>query len=185
FGPIEPVQGCKWKGSGQLNASWEDVVATPIVINLTDDNADGLTDDKDFPEIAFLTYNYPNGCCNVPAVLRIVDGRCNDDQSMTTLASLNSPELTNDAGIAAGDLDGDGVPELALIHQGGPSGDDPGGRLSLFPLPGDGGLGEPVVVEVGVGLQSMASLDVNADGVPDFAIADSGANKLHIVLSDP
>ncbi len=123
FGPIEPTQGCKWKGAGLPNSGWEDVVATPIVINLTDDNGDGLTNDDDNPEIAFLTYNFPNGCCNAPAVLRIVDGQCNDDQTMTTLASISSPQLTNDAGIAAGDLDGDGVPELvAITRNGSPQG---------------------------------------------------------------
>ncbi|MCA9715301.1 MAG: VCBS repeat-containing protein [Myxococcales bacterium] len=123
FGPIEPTQGCKWKGVGQLNATWEDVVATPIVINLTDDNGDGLTNDEDSPEIAFLTYYFPNGCCNVAAVLRVVDGQCNDDKTMTTLASLADPQLTNDSGIAAGDLDGDGVPELvAITRVGNPQG---------------------------------------------------------------
>ncbi|MCB9568532.1 MAG: VCBS repeat-containing protein [Myxococcales bacterium] len=119
--------------------------------------------------------------CNSPGAFALQIGDGDGGFGVASLAML--PRGPNDG--LARDLDGDGVPELALIHQGGPYGDDPGGRLSLFPLPGDGGLGEPVVVEVGVGLQSMASLDVNADGVPDFAIADSGANKLHIVLSDP
>ncbi|MCA9691452.1 MAG: VCBS repeat-containing protein [Myxococcales bacterium] len=176
FGPIEPVQGCKWKGSGQLNASWEDVVATPIVINLTDDNADGQTDDKDFPEIAFLTYNYPNGCCNVPAVLRIVDGRCNDDQSMTTLASLNSPELTNDAGIAAGDLDGDGVPELVAITRSG----QPQGTVAFKRVSDDGTQWEVLwhnteyptwnVHTRGGPVISIADLD--ADGQPEVIIGN-------------
>jgi len=112
FDAIEPTQGCKWKSAGQVNASHKDVVATPIVINLTDDNNDGLTNDDDIPEIAFLTYNVGVSCCNTPATLRIVSGECNDDQTMNTLASISSPVLTNDSGLAAGDLDGDGIPEI-------------------------------------------------------------------------
>jgi hypothetical protein len=117
FGPFSPSQGCRWTTAGlQANPARVDVVATPIVINLSDDNGDGETNDLDTPEIAFLTYDFSGaGCCNVDATLRVVSGECNDDKSMKTLASISSPTLTNDAGIAAGDLDGDGVPELVAI----------------------------------------------------------------------
>ncbi len=121
FGDFEPVQGCRWTPAG-LNdfTSRRDVVATPIVINLSDDNKDGATDDLDTPDIAFLTYDLNgNGCCNVDATIRVVSGECNEDKTMTTLASLSAPALTNDAGIAAGDLDGDGVPELLAIGKFG------------------------------------------------------------------
>ncbi len=120
FGPFAPVQGCRWTPAGLTeNPGHKDVVATPIVINLSDDNQDGKTNDLDTPDIAFLTYDLSKGCCNANATLRIVSGKCNDDKTMTTLASISSPVITNDAGIAAGDLDGDGVPELLAIGKFG------------------------------------------------------------------
>jgi hypothetical protein len=56
-----------------------------------------------------------DGCCNVPGTLRIVDGRCQSDGSMRLIASIDQPALDNSGGLALGDLDGDGVPEIVAI----------------------------------------------------------------------
>ena len=116
-GDFEPTQGCRWTiGDLTTNTGRVDVVATPIVINLTDDNGDGLTDENDIPEIVFMTYNrVDHGCCNQRGTIRIVSGQCNADGTMNTLASINSPNMTNDVGIAAGDLNGDGVAEIVAV----------------------------------------------------------------------
>lgn len=121
FGQFMPFQACQWTPAGlMVTPTRKDVVATPIVLNLSDDNGDGVTDDLDTPDIAFMSYDFTgNGCCNVPGTLRVVSGQCNDDKSMVTLASLNMPTLTNDVGIAGGDLDGDGVPELVAVTNNG------------------------------------------------------------------
>lgn len=115
FGALKPVQACRWTSAGLPDPTRRDIVATPVVLNLTDDNGDGLTNDDDTPDIAFLTYDFAGGCCNVAATLRVVSGECEDDKTMTTLASIKAPVLNNDSGVAAGDLDGDGVPELVAI----------------------------------------------------------------------
>jgi hypothetical protein len=119
-GEFAPTLACRWTAAGIVeDTSRDDVVATPIVINLTDDDGDGLTNENDIPEIVFLTYNLGEGCCDRPSTIRIVSGECNDDGTMTTLASLNEPQLTNDSGLAAADLNGDGVAEIvAIVHNG-------------------------------------------------------------------
>ena len=119
-GEFEPSLACRWTNAGvEEDSSRGDVVATPIVINLTDDDGDGVTDENDIPEIVFLTYNLGAGCCNRPSTIRIVSGECNDDGSMTTIASLSEPAVTNDSGLAAADLNGDGVAEIvAITHNG-------------------------------------------------------------------
>jgi hypothetical protein len=138
-GTFEPVIGCRWTSAGLPFPDRQDVVATPIVLNLTDDNGDGVTDRNDIPDIAFLTYNFSQGCCNELATLRIVSGQCGPDGSMRTIASISDPPLTNDSGIAAADLNGDGVPELvAITRVGGNGADRPQGTIAFIRTAPDG-----------------------------------------------
>jgi hypothetical protein len=139
-GVFEPVVACAWTSAGLVDPNRADVVAAPVVVNLTDDNGDGLTNREDTPDIAFLSYNFTgDGCCNVAATLRIVSGECNPDGTMRTLASIREPVLTNDTGIAAADLDGDGVPELVAIGRSdGGAGDKPGGTVAFRRTSADG-----------------------------------------------
>ncbi|MCA9564165.1 MAG: putative metal-binding motif-containing protein, partial [Myxococcales bacterium] len=126
-GDFDPRLACRWTTAGlAVDPNRNDVVMTPVVLNLSDDNFDGKTDRNDTPDIAFLTYDYEgDGCCNTAATLRIVSGRCNDDAtesspaSMVTLASINSPALNNDTGLAAGDLSGNNVPEIVAVQRDG------------------------------------------------------------------
>ncbi|MEM6290893.1 MAG: VCBS repeat-containing protein [Myxococcota bacterium] len=119
-GEFEPEIGGQWTDADTtVDTNRDDVVATPVVLNLTDDNDDGFTDNDDIPDIAFLTYDrQADGCCNRRATLRIVSGQPEADGSMLELGTINEDlltdgyRLTNDAGIVAADLDGDGVPEL-------------------------------------------------------------------------
>jgi len=121
-GDFSPQLGCRWTPEGlTVTPERDDVVATPIVINLTDDNGDDRTDTDDIPDIAFLTYDLEGaGCCNQNATLRIVEGACKPDGTMRTLASLDYPPADNSSGLAAGDLDGDGVPEIIAVGMYGP-----------------------------------------------------------------
>ncbi len=122
-GEFEPEIGGHWTDAdASVDPLRNDVVATPIVLNLTDDNADALTNNDDTPDIAFLSYDRQgDGCCNRRATLRIVSGQPEPDGSMLELGAINESllgngyRLTNDAGIAGADLDGDGVPELVAL----------------------------------------------------------------------
>jgi len=131
-GEFEPRLGCRWTSAGLPNPGRDDVVATPVVINLTDDNGDGAVDQQDIPEIAFLTYDLDESCCNEEATLRVVNGQCNDDGTMNTLASISTPLMTNDTGIAAGDIIGDdGVPEIVVVGFYGSSNTRPQGTIAF------------------------------------------------------
>jgi hypothetical protein len=110
-------------------ARMSEVVMTPAVANLTDDNGDGVTDMLDTPDIVFASFNYnADGCCTRRAVVRIVSGGCNSDGTMSTHATLkglaSDDWIGNSTGIALGNLHPDHmtserVPEIVATFKNG------------------------------------------------------------------
>ncbi|MBN8609285.1 MAG: hypothetical protein J0L92_01785 [Deltaproteobacteria bacterium] len=104
-GDFAPAVACRWAPPAGSRPTSDDVVMTPAVANLTDDNADGETNTLDVPDIALVSFDRPtDGCCTPRGTLRIIDGRCNDDGTMTTIASIDTPFLDNSTGLAIGNL---------------------------------------------------------------------------------
>lgn len=107
------------------------VVMTPVVANLDDDNGDGLVNERDFPEIIFLTFCNSDVANN--GVLRAIHGGGpNKGQNyFATLGNTTWHEgdalpnyvcangtLNSTSALAVGDLDGDGLPEIVGISEG-------------------------------------------------------------------
>ncbi len=90
------------------------VMMSPIVVQMDDDNCDNIIDEKDIPEIAFLTFDGPdyNNGTNTSSTLHtvsIVNGVLVEKLSeKITGPSADSPGRS----IAGGDLDNDGYKEL-------------------------------------------------------------------------
>lgn len=113
-GEFSPTVDCNWSpNDGDPYPGRDKLESTPMVANVTDDNGDGKTDTDDIPELIFLSH--PQWCCNQPSTIRIVSGECNDDGSMTTLGSILEPVSESSGGLAVGDLNDDGVPEIVAI----------------------------------------------------------------------
>ncbi|MFO0659141.1 MAG: VCBS repeat-containing protein [Polyangiaceae bacterium] len=139
FTDVPPTIEIQWGGSSIANpnavgspfAKSAQVVMTPVVANLDDDNGDGLINERDFPEIIFLTFcnqtisadgvmravhgGGPNKGKDFFAVLGTTTWHEGDDPNVAyvcTDATLNST-----AAIAVGDLDNDGVPEIVAITE--------------------------------------------------------------------
>jgi hypothetical protein len=105
------------------------VVMTPVVANLDDDNGDGRIDERDYPEIVFLSFC--GSSYTVDGVLRAVHGggparggdffaTCGSavwhegDALPVNCGCTGGGDLNSTAGIAVGDIDGDGVPEIVV-----------------------------------------------------------------------
>jgi hypothetical protein len=96
--------------------------------------------------------------------------------------------LSYDAGfspfsVAAADLNGDGIPDLAIANGGGSSSSDQG-SVSILLGNGDGTFRAavnyaadrtPIAVVVG---------DFNRDGIPDLAVANSSSNNVSVLLGN-
>ena len=82
-----------------------DVCATPLVVQLTDDDGDGRVDQSDVPDVVF--FHRAAAVCSLTAV----DGGRGDVHFTVDDRPLKATEL------AAGDLDGDGVVEIIATDQ--------------------------------------------------------------------
>jgi len=190
-GQFEPTIGCRWTPPvAPMGASAEEieiaamseVVMTPAVANLTDDNGDGATDVLDTPDIVFASFDYAvDGCCTRRGVLRIVSGACNGDGTMTTHATLrgitSDDWIGNSTGIALGNLHPDDitderVPEIVATFKNG-------GTVAWRRTVDDGSAWEvmwqnddlPTKQHTRGGAQPSIA-DLNADGRPEIIIGN-------------
>jgi hypothetical protein len=163
-------------------AGMSEVVMTPAVANLTDDNGDGVTDVLDTPDIVFVSFNYAaDGCCTRRGVLRIVSGACKSDGMMTTHATLKGFDsgdwIGNSTGIALGNLHPDHmiderVPEIIATFKNG-------GTIAWRRTADDGSAWEvmwqndslPTRQHTRGGAQPSIA-DLNADGRPEVIVGN-------------
>ena len=91
--------------------SEDDIMMAPAAGNLTDDNGDGVIDDNDIPDIVVTIFQYGWTSYGNLVVLSGDDGH--------TIMRLTSYQLLTGAGVAIGDVDGDGVPDITACRFGG------------------------------------------------------------------
>ena len=108
-----PTMECRWDSPHEYS-NYNDVVMAPVVANVTDDNNDGIIDTDDVPDVLFTSYRYEqDGCCGRAGVLRVVSGRCSADAThLSEHFHIAGPFLDNSGGLAVGDIDADGLPDI-------------------------------------------------------------------------
>ena len=140
FSNVLPTQEISWGGTdADTNATGSpyeqssQVVQSPIVANLDDDNGDGLINDLDFPEIIFSSFCGSTYTTN--GVLRAIHGggatkggdffaSCgagttwHEGDALPATCSCGDAILDPTSSLAVGDLDADGVPEIVAITEG-------------------------------------------------------------------
>ena len=156
-GMFTPV--VEWeKGSWETEPALRHIISTPIVVSLTDDNADGLIDAEDDPDIVVATWGGNAGYNNAGAV-RAMHGK--DGADIFTIPS--SENLFGSTGLAAGDIDGDGMVEIVAHARDG--------SVKAYEHTGEFKWQSPALDNPGFpegGYPAIADLD--ADGTPEVIL---------------
>lgn len=163
-----------------------DVMMAPIVIQLDDDNCDGKVNQNDIPEIVFSTFTggayFKQGTLHA---ISIVGGQVVDKWTKPNVVQPG-------AGLAAADLDGDGVPEIVGCNNPGPNGNACCDALAqntgavAFKADGSPFWSQLDTTQVHCGYESPVIGDLDQDGNPEVVIGwtildgKTGAVKLNL-----
>ncbi len=179
--PIVCLPKCEWVPPTsdfdvQLKYSWggmplvSDVMMSPIVVQLDDDNCDGKVTQDDIPEIAFSTFAggayYKQGTLHV---ISVVGGQVVEKWSQSNMTQPGG-------GLAAGDVDGDGVAEIIACMNPGPNGasccDETAYNTGVIAFKADGTQlwTQTDTTKVHCGAESPAIGDVDQDGTPEVLV---------------
>jgi hypothetical protein len=126
--------------------------SAPIVVQLSDDNNDGLINDDDMPDVVYIAYSGGNG------VLRAISG-----DGSKELINVNSVGLDRNKAIAGADIDGDGITELIASTT----------ARKIIAFEHDGTVkweSAALTPHVGVYEVAPAISDMNGDGVPEIVV---------------
>ena len=114
---FNPFEEGGWYGGGSLPDK-DQVMSTPVVVNLNDDNGDGQVNAEDIPDIVFNSFSVSGDPPILGAgVLRAVSGGSYSELWTVDPAVVSTAPA---ASAAAGDIDGDGLVEIVTLrYQGG------------------------------------------------------------------
>ncbi|MFO0547433.1 MAG: VCBS repeat-containing protein [Polyangiaceae bacterium] len=182
--PITCLPSCEYKPPTQdftptLKFAWggdvvlpstTDVMMTPIVTQLDDDDCNGKVDGNDIPEIVFSTFSggayFKMGTLHA---ISIVDGAVVDK---LTIPDSVQPGSTP----ASADIDGDGVPEIVACMNPGPNGasccDALAQNTGVVAFRADGSVlwTQPDNTKVHCGYESPVIANVDADPDPEIIV---------------
>jgi hypothetical protein len=155
-GAFQPVLEWQWTGSQVLPTSRQ-VMMTPAVIDV---NADGV------PDVVFSTYtdfsDYSKPKYEVDSHLRAISG--DDGHDLWTVTDAHY-DVEGSGSVAAGDIDGDGLPEIVVPAE-------EGDELLAFENDGTFKWRSPKILEGRIDWGGASLADLDADGVPEIVIGN-------------
>lgn len=147
-GAFNPVVEWQWT-TNDVFPGYDDIMSTPAVGNLTDDNGDGRIDDDDVPDVVFTTF--AGGAYTSAGTLNVISG---DGSGLWWSVDAPGGYPVHASGSpAVGDLDHDGLPEVCTA----------GATVGVICVNADGSFRWAAGPEIyGYGSPSLSDMD--ADG---------------------
>ncbi|MEO8796650.1 MAG: FG-GAP-like repeat-containing protein [Polyangiaceae bacterium] len=148
--PFDPILKYSWGGAATPNTA-SDVMMTPIVVELDDDNCDGKIDQRDIPEIVFTSF--ASGAYTSSGTLHaisVVGGAVVDKWSVPAGATASTQ-------LAGGNIDGKPGNEIVACNNG-----------NVVAYHGDGTPMWTTATAVGCFMPAIADLD--QDGKPEVIV---------------
>lgn len=109
WGLFEPTVEWQWS-SNPDQPGFHQIMSTPMVANLTDDNGDGQIDDQDVPDIIFTTFS--GSAYTSPGALTAISGDGSGQHWSVTSVAGYRPYSSSAPAIA--DIDADGSPDVCV-----------------------------------------------------------------------
>jgi hypothetical protein len=167
LGVFDPVTEWSWTGDAEVEASHDQVMASPAVASLTDDDDDGDVDRDDIPEIVFHSFA-DDGTYWRDGVLRAVRG---SDGARVWPTAAPSYRTNAGAGIAIAELDATSPgPEIITCSEAvGGTGPTDGEAGDLLVIAADGAVIRRFG-SVDCGYSAPVVGDMDGDGTPEIAV---------------
>ncbi len=162
--PFEMSQKWQWNSSDFM-PEYNQVMSTPVVAQLNDDNGDGIIDNKDVADVVIVTFNksYSEG---IVRALSGIDGTELWDYSQGAIKA----DATYSPAIA--DFDGDGVVEIVVASRWG--GDNGNGAISV--IDSNGAIKKQITKVNTDNFKLVGNIDVadiNNDGSLEFTLGNA------------
>jgi Flp pilus assembly secretin CpaC len=153
---------------------------SPVFVASGDFNADGAVD-------LAVANNGPSTTNNSGDSVTILLGQKNTSGTPTGAfapgAQRDFPAGKAPTGIAVGDFNIDGLPDLIVTDGVDSTGDSGDNAVSALLGAGDGTFSSNVELSVGTNPQSITAADFNGDGKLDVATANNGSNNVSVILN--
>jgi hypothetical protein len=108
-GTFTPEVEWVWR-ENSVHPGYDDIMATPAIGQLNDDNADGAINNLDIPDIVFTTFE--GGQYSSAGALVAISG--DGTGLLWSVLEAGGVHPYGTGGVAIGDLDGDGQPEVCV-----------------------------------------------------------------------
>lgn len=112
----EPVTGSftpeiEWQWTDNpVHATYNQIMSSPAIANLDDDNQDGRVDENDIPDVVFTSFQ--GGAYSSAGTVTAIRG--SDGATLWSVLSPGGMGVYASSGVALGDLDGDGTIEVCV-----------------------------------------------------------------------
>ncbi len=154
-----------WSGDSEVLPAYDQIMMSPMVANLTDDDGDGTINENDVPEVVFNTFAGPN--YQSDGVIRAVSGDSGARVWPTAEPGFRTAPGTQIA-IADVNFDSPG-PEVMACEMWSPDPANPEVRVNtLIILRADGSVLHKTHENTSQGCWAPAVADLDGDGTPEI-----------------